>query len=107
MFIATSHAGRVPPHERSTHIPRAVSALVMKLLAKVAEERYQTAAGVEADLRYCLNEWQKQGDTQDFLLGTRDASDRFLIPEKLYGRERDIEHPASASIVWSRADVRD
>ena len=86
----------VPPHERSAHIPRAVSALVMKLLAKVAEERYQTAAGVEADLRYCLNEWQKQGDTQDFLLGTRDASDRFLIPEKLYGRERDIEQLLSA-----------
>jgi PAS domain S-box-containing protein len=77
--------------------------LVMKLLAKVAEERYQTAAGVDADLRSCLNEWEKHGDewqkhddTHGFPLGTRDASDRFLIPEKLYGREREIEQLLSA-----------
>jgi PAS domain S-box-containing protein len=86
----------VPPHERSAHIPWPVSALVMKLLAKIAEERYQTAAGVEADLRFCLTEWHTHGEIQDFSLGTRDASDRFLIPEKLYGREREIEQLLSA-----------
>jgi predicted ATPase len=64
----------------------------MKLLAKVVEERYQTAAGIEADLRYCLNEWQKHGETHDFPLGTQDVSGRFLISEKLYGRERAIEY---------------
>jgi hypothetical protein len=98
MELVHCHVARrpVPPHERSAHIPRVVSALVMKLLAKVAEERYQTAAGVEADLRVCLNEWEKHGETRDFPLAARDASDRFSIPEKLYGRDRDIEQLLSA-----------
>src|SRR5262245_15805799 len=98
MELVHCHVARrpVPPHERSTRIPWPVSALVRKLLAKAAEERYQTAAGLEADLRVCLNAWQQHGETQDFALGTRDASDRFLIPERLYGRERDIDQLLSA-----------
>jgi hypothetical protein len=67
-----------------------LSSIVMKLLAKTAEERYQTAAGVEADLRRCLNEWESYERIDPFLLGAHDASDRLLIPEKLYGREREI-----------------
>ena len=63
----------------------------MKLLAKTAEERYQTAAGVEADLRRCLAEWEAHGRIDPFALGTHDTPDRLLIPEKLYGREREIE----------------
>jgi hypothetical protein len=63
----------------------------MKLLAKNAEERYQTAAGVEADFRKCLAERESLGRIQPFLLGGRDLSDRLLIPEKLYGREPEIE----------------
>jgi PAS domain S-box-containing protein len=63
----------------------------MKLLAKTAEERYQTAAGVEADLRRCLAEWESHGRIEPFSLGRCDISDRLLIPEKLYGREREIE----------------
>src|SRR5215467_8797505 len=61
MGLVHCHVARrpVPPHERAAHIPRAVSALVMKLLAKVAEERYQTATGVEADLCFCLAAWHK------------------------------------------------
>ena len=59
----------------------------MKLLAKNAEERYQTASGLETDLRRCLAEWQSQGCIDPFALGAHDASDRLLIPEKLYGRE--------------------
>jgi len=70
-------------------IPQVLSSLVMKLLAKTAEERYQTAAGVEADLRRCLDEWQSHGRIDPFPLGAHDASDRLLIPEKLYGRERE------------------
>jgi predicted ATPase/signal transduction histidine kinase/ActR/RegA family two-component response regulator len=81
----------VPPHERSGEIPGALSVLTMKLLAKTAEERYQTAAGVEADLRRCLAEWESHGRIDPFPLGARDASDRLLIPEQLYGREREIE----------------
>jgi PAS domain S-box-containing protein len=80
----------VAPGERASGIPEVLSSIVMKLLAKNAEERYQTAAGVEADLRRCLNQWQSQGRIDSFVLGAHDASDRLLIPEKLYGREREI-----------------
>jgi PAS domain S-box-containing protein len=81
----------VPPDERTAETPAALSLITMKLLAKTAEERYQTAAGVEADLRRCLAEWESHGRVDPFPLGTRDVSDRMLIPERLYGREREIE----------------
>ena len=63
----------------------------MKLLAKTAEERYQTAAGLESDLRRCLAAWEAQRRIEDFPLGEHDTPDRLLIPEKLYGREREVE----------------
>jgi PAS domain S-box-containing protein len=87
-----SHVARQPvaPIDRRT-LPEALSAITMKLLAKNAEERYQTAAGLEADLRRCLSEWQSHGRIDPFPLGTDDSSDRLLIPEKLYGREREID----------------
>jgi predicted ATPase/signal transduction histidine kinase len=81
----------VPPDQRKAETPRTLSAIVMKLLAKTAEERYQTAAGVEADLRRCLAEWEANRRIDPFPLGAHDASDRLLIPERLYGREREIE----------------
>src|SRR5262245_5142481 len=80
-----------PPSERVSGIPAVICALVMKLLSKNAEDRYQTAAGVEADLRRCLVEWESVGRIAPFLLGTQDVPDRLLIPEKLYGREREID----------------
>jgi len=80
-----------PPSERAKGIPGPLSAIVMKLLAKTAEERYQTAAGVAADLRRCQAEWEAHGRIDPFRLGTQDASDRLLIPERLYGREREID----------------
>jgi PAS domain S-box-containing protein len=79
-----------PPAERVPEVPEAISGIVMKLLAKTAEERYQTAAGAEADLRRCLSEWKGGGSIEPFPLGERDASDRLLIPEKLYGRYREV-----------------
>ena len=66
----------IPPDERTKGIPGTVSAIVMRLLAKTAEERYQTAAGVEADLRRCLAEWEKLGRIDSFSLGTRDVPPR-------------------------------
>src|SRR3979490_2301527 len=80
----------VPPNERVAGVPGPLSAIVMKLLAKTAEVRYQTAAGVEADLKRCLAERESHGRIGPFLLGAHDVSDRLLIPEKLYGREREI-----------------
>ncbi len=65
------HVARQPrrPTDRDGNIPEAVAAIVMKLLAKTAEERYQTAAGVEADLRHCLETWQTRGQIEPFPLG--------------------------------------
>jgi PAS domain S-box-containing protein len=80
-----------PPNERVADVPGPLSAMVMKLLAKTAEERYQTAAGVEADLRRSLAEWEGHGRIDRFPLGAHDGSDRLLIPEQLYGREREID----------------
>ena len=79
----------VPPGERSKEVPAPVAAIVLKLLAKIAEERYQTAAGVEADLRRCLGEWETLRRIEAFTLGTRDTPDRLLMPGKLYGRDND------------------
>ncbi len=81
----------VPPDEREAGIPEPLSAIVTKLLAKIAEDRYQTAAGLAVDLRRCLVEYEATGRITPFPLGTKDASDRLLIPEKLYGRELEVD----------------
>jgi PAS domain S-box-containing protein len=88
-----SHIARrpVPPDERVAGVSGPLSAIVMKLLAKTAEERYQTAAGIEATLRRCLTAWESFGRIEPFLFGTQDASDRLMIPERLYGRENEID----------------
>ena len=87
------HLARRPmaPAERLREIPGVVSAIVMKLLAKRAEDRYQTAAGLESDLRRCQTEWKAQRRVDDFPLGEHDTPDRLLIPEKLYGRRHEVE----------------
>src|SRR5580692_9038690 len=72
-------------------VPESLSAIIIRLLAKNAEDRYQTAAGLAADLRRCLVQWQTQGRIDSFPLGADDLSDRLLIPEKLYGREREVD----------------
>jgi len=81
----------LPPAERRKDVPRSVSGIITKLLAKTAEERYQTAAGLESDLRRCLAEWDCDHRIGEFLLGEHDTPDRLLIPEKLYGRQREVE----------------
>jgi serine/threonine protein kinase len=87
------HIARQPvsPSERSENVPAPLSAIIMKLLAKTPEERYQTAVGVEGDLRRCLADWDRQGRIENFPLGRNDVPDRLLIPEKLYGRAREVE----------------
>jgi PAS domain S-box-containing protein len=87
------HIARQPvsPAERLKDVPVPVSAIVSKLLAKTAEERYQTAAGLERDLQRCLAAWETQHRINAFPLGQQDTPDRLLIPEKLYGREREID----------------
>src|SRR5260370_36574216 len=65
--------------------------MVRKLRGRTAEEGYQTAAGVARDLRRCLNEWEAHCHIDPFQLGAHDVSDRLFVPEKLYGREREID----------------
>jgi PAS domain S-box-containing protein len=86
------HIARQPPSlgGQTPDIPGPVSAIIMKLLAKTAEERYQTAVGLERDLQRCLKEWASLGRIDAFALGEQDTSDRLLIPEKLYGRASEI-----------------
>ena len=81
----------VPPSERLQHVPAPVSAIVMRLLAKTAEDRYQTAGGLERDLRRCLTAWEAERRIDDFPLGEHDMPDRLLVPEKLYGRLHEVE----------------
>ncbi len=80
----------VSPAERRAGVPEAVSAIVMKLLEKRAEARYQSAHGLKADLERCAREWGARRAIAPFPLGTHDVSDRFLIPQELYGREREV-----------------
>src|SRR4029077_2390748 len=88
-----SHIARqpVPPHERSKNVLLPVSAIIMKLLAKTPEDRYQTAYGAKRDLERCLAEWEQHGSINQFPLGEHDVPDRLLIPEKLYGRASEID----------------
>ncbi len=92
------HIARAPvaPHLRRADIPAPVSAIVMKLLAKAAEERYQTAAGVESDLRHCLSEIEVNGRIDVFPLGEHDEPGRLVVPQKLYGREKEIDQLLAA-----------
>jgi predicted ATPase len=89
-----SHIARlpVPAAERTGGmIPGPLSEIVSKLLAKNAEDRYQTAGGLEADLKRCLSEWESHGRIDPFVKGTQDVPDRLVIPERLYGREEQIQ----------------
>jgi predicted ATPase len=79
-----------PPSELNAGLPAPLSRIVMKLLAKVPEERYQSALGLREDLARCASEWSAVGKVEDFSLGRSDVPDRFRIPQKLYGREREV-----------------
>jgi predicted ATPase/signal transduction histidine kinase/tRNA A-37 threonylcarbamoyl transferase component Bud32 len=81
----------VPPNRVVREIPEAIAEIVMKLMAKNAEERYQTAPGLKADLATCLMQLQTTGKIQPFAIAQKDIAARFQIPEKLYGRSGEIE----------------
>ena len=93
MELVHCHIAKTPvlPHEVKPEIPLALSEIVMKLMAKTAEERYQSAIGIRQDLELCWQQWQETGSITEFELAKRDISDRFLIPEKLYGREQEVQ----------------
>ncbi|MCW5967605.1 MAG: sigma 54-interacting transcriptional regulator [Blastocatellales bacterium] len=78
------------------HIPEQLSRLVMKMLAKAPEDRYQTAAGLYADIETCTRDWMHSGRIRRFALGACDVADSFSAPEKLYGRQREAEDLTTA-----------
>ncbi|MEA5512583.1 AAA family ATPase [Nodularia sp. UHCC 0506] len=81
----------IPAHEINTDVPEMLGAIVAKLMAKNAEDRYQSALGLKHDLGECYSQWKQTGSIGEFGLGQRDLCDRFLIPEKLYGRETEVK----------------
>jgi PAS domain S-box-containing protein len=86
----------ISPSQRFVNLPTPISQIILKLLAKTAEERYQTASSLERDLRRCLAEWELKGRIDAFALGEHDVPDRLVIPEKLYGREHEVDILLSA-----------
>ncbi|MBD2695143.1 AAA family ATPase [Anabaena catenula] len=81
----------IPLHVIDPEIPMMVSEIILKLLAKTAEDRYQSAGGIITDLEQCLIQLQQTGRIQSFTLAQKDISDQFYIPEKLYGRKKEVE----------------
>jgi predicted ATPase/signal transduction histidine kinase/DNA-binding NarL/FixJ family response regulator/tRNA A-37 threonylcarbamoyl transferase component Bud32 len=80
----------IPAQELNPAIPLAISDIVMKLLAKTAEDRYQSALGLKADLEVCLRMLQTSGEIAHFKVGELDLFSQFSIPQKLYGREQEV-----------------
>src|ERR1043166_1855629 len=71
-------------------IPEPLSQIVMKLLAKTAEERYRSALGLRADLEHCARQWARAGAIATFPLGQQDRSDRFIVPQRRYGGDPQL-----------------
>jgi predicted ATPase/signal transduction histidine kinase len=100
MELVHCHIAKLPPplegrrqeaQGRREEIPQVLCDIVMKLMAKNAENRYQSAFGLKYDLETCLHQLQQTGKIESFSIGQRDVSDRFIIPEKLYGREEEVK----------------
>ncbi|WP_208343332.1 ATP-binding protein, partial [Aetokthonos hydrillicola] len=92
MELVHSHLAKLPKKlsSRKGEIPAVLCEIVMKLMAKNAEDRYQNALGLKFDLENCLQQLEVTGEIKSFEIATRDVCDRFLIPDKLYGREAEV-----------------
>ncbi|MEH2229272.1 MAG: ATP-binding sensor histidine kinase [Nostoc sp.] len=90
MELVHSHIAKQPPLVIRDEIPQVISDIVMKLMAKNAEDRYQSALGLKFDLENCLHQLQFNGIINSFKIAQRDVCDRFIIPDKLYGRETEV-----------------
>ncbi|MEH2357550.1 ATP-binding sensor histidine kinase [Nostoc sp.] len=93
MELVHCHIAKLPPClcDFNPELPLMLGEIIRKLMAKNAEDRYQSALGLKHDLVICLEQWRETGKHTWFDLGQRDISDRFLIPEKLYGRELEVK----------------
>jgi serine/threonine protein kinase len=92
MELVHSHIAKIPTFPHTLHpTPHTLVEIVLKLMAKNAEDRYQSALGLKYDLTQCLTQWKETGSIAEFELGQKDICDRFIIPEKLYGREEEVQ----------------
>ncbi|MEG4068496.1 AAA family ATPase [Microcoleus sp. Pol11C2] len=93
MELVHCHIAKQPPslHQINPEIPPVLSEIVSKLMGKNAEDRYQSALGLKFDLECCLEQLEENGRIKSFAIAQRDVGDRFIIPEKLYGRETEVE----------------
>jgi serine/threonine protein kinase len=98
MELVHAHLAKTPaaPCALNPAVPPAVSDLVMKMMAKAPEDRYQSALGLKQDLDRCLQHLTEYGEIRSFALAWQDRADRFLIPEKPYGREKELEQLLAA-----------
>lgn len=105
--LVHSHIARtvVPPHELNPQVPVVLSQIVLKLVAKTAEQRYQSAYGLLCDLRSCKEQFQISGRIGDFDLGRHDISHHLLLPQQLYGRETETAALLAAFERTSRGTV--
>ncbi len=91
MELVHCHIAKQPNVIKNQAIPQVISDTIAKLMAKNAEDRYQSTLGLKSDLENCLTQLQETGKIENFLIGRRDVCDRFIIPEKLYGRENEVQ----------------
>ncbi|MBO3463641.1 trifunctional serine/threonine-protein kinase/ATP-binding protein/sensor histidine kinase [Aetokthonos hydrillicola] len=98
MELIYCHLAKRPTevHHLNPSVPPMLSEIVFKLMAKNAEDRYQSALGLKHDLETCLHHRETSQQLIEFTLGQRDLSDRFLIPEKLYGRKAEVQQLLAA-----------
>ncbi len=93
MELIHGHIAQTPqsPRKYDSRIPKVISDILIKLLAKAAEDRYQSASGLKVDLEHCQDLLQKQGSIDEFVIGKKDFSDRFQIQQRLYGRQGELD----------------
>jgi len=98
MELVHCHLAKKPPapHDFNSNLPAVISKIILKLMAKTAEERYQNALGLKADLQKCLAQLESTARIEDFELSEFDISEKFQIPQKLYGRKQETERFLSA-----------
>jgi predicted ATPase/class 3 adenylate cyclase len=85
-----------PLNERSSDIPTALSSIVLKLVSKSAEQRYQSATGLRLDLEHCMEAMARNDSCEPFSPGQHDVSEQWRFPENLYGRESEFSHLVEA-----------
>jgi predicted ATPase/two-component sensor histidine kinase len=112
MELVHCHLAKMPPppHELCPELPPVLSDIVLKLMAKTAEQRYQSSFGLCADLANCLQQFRAVqralvASIDSFALGQQDISERFQISQKLYGRETQVQHLLDAFARVSRGQT--